>query len=95
MIWMPSLAWTVEVTPAAARQIKRLGQPEAARVSKFLRIRVAGLDDPRQLGKALRGSDLGELWRYRVGDYRLLCELQNDVLTVLVVEVGHRREVYR
>ena len=95
MIWTPSLAWRVEITLAAARQIKRLGQPEAARISKFLRTRIAALDDPRRFGKALRGSDLGELWRYRVGDYRILCELQDHVLTVLVIEVGHRREVYR
>ncbi|MCB9929590.1 MAG: type II toxin-antitoxin system RelE/ParE family toxin [Alphaproteobacteria bacterium] len=89
------MAWTVEVTPAAARQIKRLGATGAHRVSQFLRTRIAGSDDPRQFGKALKGSDLGDLWRYRVGDYRILCELQNEVLTVLVVEVGHRREVYR
>jgi mRNA interferase RelE/StbE len=55
---------------------------------------VAARDDPRELGKALRGP-LGELWRYRVGDYRIICDIRDGVLTILVLQIGNRREVYR
>jgi mRNA interferase RelE/StbE len=89
------LAWEIEITERAARQIKKLGASEAKRIRDYLRNRVAPLDHPRQLGKPLQGSDLGCYWRYRVGDYRILCELRNAELVVLVVEAGHRREVYR
>lgn len=89
------MVWTVDVTPAAAKQIKNLGPVPAARIRDYLRNRLAPLADPRQLGKPLTGSELGQFWRYRVGDYRLICDLQDAALVVLVVEVGHRREVYR
>jgi mRNA interferase RelE/StbE len=56
--------------------------------------RVAADDDPRRLGKALKGP-LGDLWRYRVGDFRVICEIRDGVLTVLVLQIGNRREVYR
>jgi len=56
---------------------------------------VARLDDPRSIGKALHGSRLGEFWRYRVGDYRLISKIENDRLVVLVLRVGHRQEIYR
>jgi mRNA interferase RelE/StbE len=89
------LTWKVEVTPAAAKQIRGLGHVNSARVLAYLRERLAKLDEPRQAGKHLTGSTLGEFWRYRVGDLRVLCHLQDEVLVILVVEVGHRREVYR
>lgn len=89
------MAWTVEVTPAAAKQIKKLGHADAGRIRAFLRERLAALDDPRQIGKPLTGSKFGHFWRYRVGDHRLLCEIQDRALVVLVVEVGHRGDVYR
>ena len=89
------MPWRIEVTLAAAKQIKKLGRSEASRISAYLRDRIAALEDPRQLGKPLSGSELGSYWRYRVGDYRILCELHDDELLVLVVEAGHRREVYR
>lgn len=88
------MAWRVEVERAAAREIDELGRAEAQRVLKFLR-RVSKLDDPRSIGEALRGARLGALWKYRVGDYRIIADIQDDVLVVLVVRVGHRREVYR
>ena len=67
----------------------------ARRLVGFLDERVAGTADPRALGQALKGPMLGSYWRYRVGDYRILCDLQDGRLRVLVVEVGHRRKVYR
>ena len=92
---MPRLPWRIEVTPAAARQIRGLGPAAAERIRKYLRTRLEPLDDPRQLGKPLAGSTLGHFWRYRAGDYRLLCEIRDDALIVLVVAVGHRRSIYR
>ena len=89
------MPWRIEVTEAAARQIRGLGPAGAARIRKYLRTRLEPLDDPRQLGKPLTGSALGRLWRYRAGDYRLLCEIRDDALVVLVVAVGPRRSIYR
>ena len=84
--------WRIEISATAAKQFSKLGALEAKRLVSYLRTRVA--PDPRRQGKALSGP-LGDLWRYRVGDYRLICEIQDSVLTVLVVKVGNRREVYR
>jgi mRNA interferase RelE/StbE len=89
------LAWTIEVDERAARQMGRLDRPDALRIRNFLRDRLATLDDPRQLGKALQGSKFGNLWRYRVGDFRIICDLQDTRLVVLVVGVGNRRDIYR
>ncbi|WP_244518355.1 type II toxin-antitoxin system RelE/ParE family toxin [Phyllobacterium sp. OV277] len=72
-----------------------MGEIEARRIITFLASRIASLDDPRQTGKGLRGAKLGSLWRYRVGDYRIICEIQDHRLVVLVIEIGHRREIYR
>jgi mRNA interferase RelE/StbE len=89
------LAWTIEVDERAARQLGKLDRPDALRIRNFLRDRLGTLDDPRQLGKALQGSKLGNLWRYRVGDFRIICDLQDTRLVVLVVGVGNRRDIYR
>jgi len=74
--------------------LSKLDRAVARRITDFLDFRLAQSEDPRRLGEALSGP-LGQLWRYRVGDYRLLCELQDGRLTVLVVKIGHRREIYR
>jgi mRNA interferase RelE/StbE len=89
------LAWRIEFSGTAVKQLSKLGKPEAKRITVFLRERIMPLADPRQTGKALRGAELGNFWRYRVGDYRLICDLQDDRLIVLVVEIGHRSDVYR
>jgi len=88
------LAWRIELTETAFKQLAKLDKVEAMRITKFLRERLAATDNPRNTGKALSGP-LGDLWRYRVGDYRLICEIQDDVLCVLVVKIGNRREVYK
>jgi mRNA interferase RelE/StbE len=90
-----SSAWRIEFADDARKDIKKLGHAEAKRIRNFLRDRVAGSSNPRQLGLALTGSRLGGLWRYRIGDYRVICELQDNKLVVLVIEIGHRREIYR
>jgi mRNA interferase RelE/StbE len=88
------LAWTIDYTQSARNQLKKLDKPVARRILDFLDNRVAKNEDPRTLGKALTGS-LGTLWRYRVGDYRIICEIQRSTVRILVVRVGHRGEVYR
>jgi mRNA interferase RelE/StbE len=86
--------WRIEINRTAERQIKKLDRSVQRTIIRFLKERLILLDNPRQLGKPLRGEK-GELWRYRVGDYRLVCDIRDEKLTVLLVQVGHRKEVYR
>ena len=88
------MAWTVDYTHTALNQLRKLDKQSARRILDFLDERVAQRDDPRSTGKALTGP-LGGLWRYRIGDFRVICEIQDGELRVLVVELGNRREVYR
>ncbi len=87
------MAWRIEYTDQAQAQIDRLDRPVAQRIANYLERRVAILENPRQAGKALQGRP--RRWVYRVGDYRVICEIQDDRLVVLVVQVGHRSRVYR
>ena len=89
------MAYNVELSESAERELGKLDAPQAKRILKFLHQRVAKLDDPRSIGEALHGSRLGEFWKYRVGDYRLICKIEDDRLIVLVLRVGHRKEIYR
>ena len=91
------MAWKIEVSESSARDLAKLDPQRARRILKFLQDRVAKPEDPRSIGKALQGSELGEFWRYRyrVGDYRLICKIEDDRLIVLVLRIGHRREIYR
>ncbi len=88
------MAWTIEYAETARKQLRKLDKTTARRIVEFMDTRVATGENPRKVGKALRGS-LGDLWRYRVGDFRVLCDIQDGVLTVLVLQIGNRREVYR
>jgi mRNA interferase RelE/StbE len=85
------LAWTVEVDPRAVKELGKLDRQIAGRILRFVRERVGTLPDPRSIGEALRGSELGSFWRYRVGDCRLICSIEDDLL---VLRVARRREVY-
>jgi mRNA interferase RelE/StbE len=89
------MAWNVELSESADRELSKLGAQHRKRILKFLLERVVKLDDPRSIGEALHGSQLGEFWKYRVGHYRLICKIEDDRLVVLVLRVGHRREIYR
>lgn len=89
------MAWRVELAADAARELEKLDKQVARRILKFLHERVAPLEDPRSIGEALKGSRFGELWKYRQGDYRIVVSIEDDVMTILVLRVGHRREVYR
>ena len=88
------MTWKVEVAPRAARALARLDKPEQARIRRFLSERLATDEDPRRVGHSLRGT-LAGLWRYRIGNYRLICRIEDGRLVVLVLEIGRRREVYR
>jgi len=89
------MVWKVEISGGAQKALDRLDPAVARRILAFLRERVAGRKNPREVGQALAGSRFGSLWRYRVGDYRIVANLEDSRLTVLVVRIGHRREVYR
>jgi mRNA interferase RelE/StbE len=88
------MTWRIEFDPAAAKELRKLGAIPARRLVEFLSTRIAMLDDPRSLGEALKGR-LGELWKYRVGDYRIIADIQDRVVLILVVRIGHRREIYK
>jgi mRNA interferase RelE/StbE len=89
------MAYRVELAESADRELGKLDTQHRKRILKFLHERVAKLDDPRSIGEALHGSQFGEFWKYRVGDYRLISKIEDDRLVVLVLRVGHRREIYR
>ena len=86
------MVWKIEITGEAEKELARIDKPAAKRIIKYLRERVSV--DPRASGKSLRG-DLSGLWRYRIGDYRVICELYDEKVSVLVVRIGHRKDVYR
>jgi mRNA interferase RelE/StbE len=88
------MKWKIEFDRAAQKELDKLDSAIVRRILKFLYRRVGNLDDPRKIGEKLRGT-LSEFWKYRVGDYRLICSLENDRLVVLVLRIGHRREVYK
>ena len=89
------MAWTIELDQAAVRDVDTLDQQQRRRILAFLHDRVATLDNPRSIVEALTGSTLGEFWKYRVGDYRVIASIEDRALCVLVVKIGNRREVYR
>ena len=88
-----SARWRVEFDRDAARELRKLGEPARRTILRYLRERIATADDPRRFGKALTG-DFAGLWRYCVGDYRLIVTFEENRLIVLVLRVAHRREVY-
>ena len=86
--------WTIEIARTAEKQIKKLDRQAQQSIVRFLRDRLQPSANPRQWGKPLQG-DKGGLWRYRVGDYRLICAIQDERITVLVLRIGQRKNVYR
>jgi mRNA interferase RelE/StbE len=89
------MAWKIELSSQVDRDLGKLDPQQSKRILKFLNERVAPLDNPRSIGQALHGSKFGEFWKYRVGDYRLICKIEDGRLLILVLRVGHRREIYR
>ena len=89
------MAWKIEFEQSAMKELSKLDRGDALRIVDFLRKRVITADDPRSLGQALKGKSLGSLWRYRLGDYRIICDIRDKILVVLVLRVAHRKTVYR
>ncbi len=89
------MAWQIKFDDASKKDLAKLDKQIAKRITEFLRERVSVLDDPRSIGEALKGSKLGEFWKYRVGDYRIISTIEDGALRILVVKIGNRREVYR
>jgi mRNA interferase RelE/StbE len=88
------VSWDYRISERALKQLKKLDKQAAARIIDYLDEHIPGTGDPRQWGKQLKG-ELNNVWRYRTGDYRILCQLQDDVFIVLVLEPGHRKDIYR
>ena len=88
------MAWTIDYADTAKGQLRKLDKQVARRIVDFMDARAARLENPRSIGKALTGP-LGAFWRYRVGDCRVICDIQDGALRVLVIQVGNRSEIYR
>jgi len=89
------MAWRIEFSPLARKGLRDLDPQIAKRILRFLSERVLREEDPRTIGEALKGSKLGEFWKYRVGSYRIICAIEDGELLVLVIRIGNRREIYR
>lgn len=88
------MAWAIEYAASVQKTVRKLARQERQRIHAFLEEKLAGMDDPRDVGKALTGS-LAGLWRYRVGDYRIVARIEDERLVVLVMRIGHRGDIYR
>ncbi len=93
MIWRMTLTWTVELDDRARKELRKLDKSIQKKILKYLRERIAVDDDPRRFGKPLSYDKHG-LWRYRIENVRLICQIEDDVVNVLVLRIGHRRDVY-
>ena len=89
------MAWSIELSPKADRQLGSLDPQIGRRIDRFLFERIASLENPRSIGDALRGTEFGDLWKYRVGDYRVIASIEDKLVRILVVRIGNRRQVYR
>ena len=89
------MAWAIEFDPDAVKDLRKMDHQVQVRIIGFLKDRVAPLEDPRSIGEALAGSKLGNYWKYRVGDWRIVCDIEDQRIIVRVLRVGNRREVYK
>ncbi|MBN2492995.1 MAG: type II toxin-antitoxin system RelE/ParE family toxin [Deltaproteobacteria bacterium] len=88
------MAYRIELDPRALQELEKIDRQHQERIVSFLRTRLEPLEDQRSIGQPLKGH-LRQLWKYRLGDFRLICDIQDDVIRILVLRIGHRREVYR
>jgi mRNA interferase RelE/StbE len=89
------MEWSIELTPKADRQLNRLDQQIVRRINRFIFQRITFLEDPRSIGETLKGTEYGDLWKYRVGDYRIIASIEDKLVRILIVRIGNRRVVYR
>ncbi|MHB1647024.1 MAG: type II toxin-antitoxin system RelE family toxin [bacterium] len=88
------MIWQIKFSETAVKQLKKIDKNTSKRIIDFFRVRIAKTDNPRNIGKALTGP-LGNFWRYRVGDYRIICDIQDNNFVILILKVANRNEVYR
>ncbi len=88
------MVWGIKYTDSARKQLKKLDRQSAIRILDFMDERISKGENPRSLGKILTGPKLGSYWRYRVSNYRIICDIQDGQLCVLVIEIGDRKEIY-
>ncbi len=89
------MVWKIELDPAADRELGKIDPQIVRRILTFLHKRVAALENPRSIGEALKGSKLGDFWKYRVGDWRIIASIEDNAVRILVVRIGNRKDVYR
>ena len=89
------MVWQIEIDEAARKELGKLDPQVARRVIQFLSTRLQSVKDPRSMGQALKGSTLGNFWKYRLGDIRIIASIEDDRLVILVLRVGNRKEIYR
>jgi mRNA interferase RelE/StbE len=89
------MAWKLEFEPPAIKELKKLDAQTRVRILKFLHERITPLENPRDIGEALQGKRLGAYWKYRVGDYRIIASIEDEIGCIVVVQVGNRRVVYK
>lgn len=88
------MVWRIEFDPRAVKELSKFDRIIQQRIIKVLRDRIATLDDPRSIGEALRGEELGRFWKYRIGAYRVICDIRDEDIVILVIRIGDRNEVY-
>lgn len=89
------MSWAIKFERQADRDLDKLDSQVRKRVFRFLLEGLAHLENPRSIGEALKGTELGDLWKYRVGDYRIIASIEDQIVQILIVRVGNRRDVYR
>lgn len=88
------MVWKIEYLKSVSKDLKKVDKQTINRIKNFLENRLVNLDNPRSIGEALKGSILGNLWKYRVGDYRIVASIQDTKLTILIVHAGNRKDIY-
>ena len=88
------MVWRIEFDPRAVKELSKFDRPIQQRLLSVLRDRIATLDDPRSIGEALRGEELGRFWKYRIGAYRVICDIRDEDIVILVIRIGDLKEVY-
>lgn len=88
------MVWKIEYLKSIQKEVRKIDRASQKKIREYLEVKVANMENPRDIGKALKG-EMKELWRYRIGDYRAICEIQDNTITVLVIHIGHRKNVYK
>ncbi|MFI3216055.1 MAG: type II toxin-antitoxin system RelE/ParE family toxin [Methylococcales bacterium] len=88
------MKWSIEIKKKALNELSKISKNDRVKIGIFLNETLENLDNPRQYGKALEGKFKG-LWRYRVGNYRIICDIRDNELVIIAVEIGHRSRVYK